>query len=275
MEKGRTRFFGDPAPIQKNYLVDDFRADASRYDLLGSVHVQVGAAPGDEIKETAWLEKSAKAHGLPNAVVAFCDLAAPNAQAILDEQQLYDRVRGIRHIVGRAQSEDALSGSHQLLSSQTWRENLASLAVRGLSFDLQLIPQQLERAAELLSAIPDLRVVVCHCASPWDQSDEGLDYWRRGLSLLAARPNTYCKISGLAMFNHQWTPDSVRPIIESCIGLFGASRCMFGSNFPVDKLHKGFIDVWQTYEAIAEQYSAAEQDALFVETARSFYRLEI
>jgi predicted TIM-barrel fold metal-dependent hydrolase len=273
MERGVVRFFGDPAPIQKNYLASDLRADTVNYELAGSVHIQVGVADGDEINESRWLDEVARNEGLPSAIVGFCDLSSSDAQQILDSQSAIERVRGIRHIVGRSATEDAATGSDGLLQNPVWLENLASLRDRNLSFDLQLIPQQVERMVAVLERIPDLKVALCHCGSPWDQSSDGLASWRDGLSKLAALPNVYCKISGLAMFSHQWSIDEIRPIITTCIELFGTSRCMFGSNFPVDSLHKGYDEIWQAYEVLASCYSQEEQERLFAGTAAEFYCL--
>ena len=75
--RGVTRFFGDPTPIQKDYLVADLRDDAADYELAASVHVQVGVAPGDELKETAWLQETGDDTGLPSAIVAYCELDSP------------------------------------------------------------------------------------------------------------------------------------------------------------------------------------------------------
>ena len=118
---------------------------------------------------------------------------------------------------------------------------------------------------------PDTPVALCHCGSPWDQTPAGLDSWRSGLRLLASLPNVYCKISGLGMFNHDWTTEDIRPIVESCIEIFGPQRSMFGSNFPVDKLHATYDRVWGSFEEIAAGLSEGDQARLFGETARAFY----
>jgi predicted TIM-barrel fold metal-dependent hydrolase len=272
-ETGVVRFFGDPAPIQRNYLADELRQDASDYRLDASVHVQVGVASGDEVKESEWLNQAAGGSGLPTALVAFCDLVAENAQQVLDQQQAIGRVRGIRHIVGRSSAEDANTGSDSLLDNQAWIENLSSLRERDLSFDLQLIPQQVDKVAAVLETIPGLRVALCHCGSPWDQSPSGLESWRTGLQRLARNPDVYCKISGLSMFNHDWSVDDLRPIIDSCIEIFGADRCMFGSNYPVDKLHKTWSEIWGAYECITASSSATEQARMFAGTAAEFYTI--
>jgi predicted TIM-barrel fold metal-dependent hydrolase len=273
MQKGVVRFFGDPAPIQRNYLADELQSDASNYDLAASVHIQVGVADGDEVKESQWLTTTAKQCELPSAIVAFCDLSADNANYVLTQQAAFDRVRGIRQIVGRSADEDAQSGSGGLLADAQWIRNLHLLREMNLSFDLQLIPQQVDRMAAILRDLPGLRVALCHCGSPWDQSASGLRSWREGLSSLAELPDVFCKISGLSMFSHSWTIADVRPIIEACIDAFGPERCMFGSNFPVDKLHKTYDEIWQSYELVASQYSDAEQRRLFSATAESFYGL--
>jgi predicted TIM-barrel fold metal-dependent hydrolase len=271
MAKGVERFFGDPEPIQKNYLVDDLRNDACNYDLAASVHIQVGVSPGDEVKETVWLQDVSEREGLPSAIVAYCDLEKEDAPASIAQHLKHSRVRGIRQIIGRSEAEDAVTGSGTLIELPLWREHLELLGEIGLSFDLQLVPGQVSRVAQVLAEAPDTPIALCHCGSPWDQTAAGLDAWREGLRLLASLPNVYCKISGLGMFNHNWEVDDIRPIVESCIDIFGARRSMFGSNFPVDKLHASYDKVWAAYEEIVAALDEADQARLFGGTAREFY----
>lgn len=274
MARGVTRFFGDPTPIQKDYLVADLRDDATDYELAASVHVQVGVAPGEELNETAWLQKTGDETGLPSAIVAFCELDSPDAPQLLGAQLGFSRLRGMRQIIGRSDAEDAVTGSGALVDDPLWRENLALLGELGLSFDLQLTPGQVTRVAEALANAPDTDVALCHCGSPWDQTKSGIESWKEGLRLLASLPNVYCKISGVGMFDHNWTSDSIRPIVESCIEIFGAERSMFGSNFPVDKLHASYSRLWRAFEEISAGLGAREQQLLFGDTARNFYRID-
>lgn len=274
MARGVERFFGDPTPIQKNYLVDDLRKDAGSYSLDASVHIQVGVAPGYEVRETEWLQQAGDEEGLPSAIVAYCDLDSEDAQRVIAAHLQHDRVRGIRQIVGRSDKEDAATGSGQLVDDSVWRDNLAMLGELGLSFDLQLTPGQVVRVAEVLADVEDTQVALCHCGSPWDQSPAGLDAWRDGLRLLASLPNVYCKISGLGMFNHEWNVDDIRPIVESCIEIFGPGRSMFGSNFPVDKLHASYDEVWGAFENIVAGLGENDQARLFGGTARAFYGID-
>lgn len=273
MARGVRRFFGDPTPIQRNYLVADLRDDARDYQLVGSVHVQVGVAEGEEIRETAWLETTAARDGLPSAIVGFCDLTRDDVSDVLDAHAAHSRFRGIRQIIGRSADEDARTGSGQLIDDARWSRGLRELAGRGMSFDLQLVPEQMPRVAELFAQLPELDVALCHCGSPWDQSRAGLRAWRHGLERLASLPRMRCKLSGLGMFDHDWTTASIRPVIETCIEVFGPGRCMFGSNFPVDKLHRGYSDVWRAFEDIVAPLREPDRDRLFAGTAIDFYRL--
>ena len=276
MARGVQRFFGDPTPIQKNYLVADLLSESSVWVPKKSVHIQVGVDTADNLNESRWLQTLADTSpnkGFPHAIVAFCDLSAANAAEQLEAQSGFANVRGIRHIVGRHAEEDKLSGSDKLLSNPRWIENLARLPELGLSFDLQLIPPQLDKAYSVLKDIPDLKVALCHCGSPWDQTAAGLKAWRAGLSRLAQLPNMYCKISGLSMFNQHWTTEDLRPLILSCIDIFGPSRCMFGSNFPVDKLHSSYERIWDVYNMITADFSQTERANLFQHNAEQFYSM--
>lgn len=75
------------------------------------------------------------------------------------------------------------------------------------------------------------------------------------------------------MFDHDWSVDSIRSIVESCIDIFGAERCMFGSNFPVDKLRASYSQVWGAYEKITAGLDCPAQQKLFADNARNFYRI--
>ena len=271
MARGQRRFFGDPAPIQRNYRVEDLKADIGTLPVVDSVHIQVGAS--DALAETRWVQRTAEQAGLPGAMVAFCDLAAPDAAETLDALMAFDRVRGVRQIVGRSRLEGD-PPENDLLDNPAWRAGLGRLVERGLSFELQLIPSQLARAGEVLAALPALDVALCHAGSPGDAGAEGFDDWRRGIQALAALPNVWCKLSGFAMFDHAWTVESIRPYVMACISAFGPERCMFGSNFPVDRLYSSYRETWMAYLQLIADFSEDERDRMLYGNAQRFYKLE-
>ncbi len=278
MERGKRRFFGDPTPIQRDYRAEDLRADAAGLTLRASVHVQVGAAPGQSLAETDWLEAEADRAGLPHAIVAFCDLAAPDAARELEAQAARPRVRGVRQIIGRSAEEDRRTGSGGLLADAAWRGNLRRLAGLGLSFDLQANPWQLADCAAVFAAVPELPVALVHCGSPWGfpwaQDPASALLWRDGIRRLAALPRAHAKISGLAMFNNGWTADDARRVIDAMVEAIGPDRLMVGSNFPVDGLHKGYRAIMESYAGILAGLLGRDAlPALFADNAARFYRL--
>ncbi len=226
MERGVVRFFGDPTPIQHDYLVGDFLDDIDNLPVTSSVHIQVGADSSDSIAETRWLQSEAQQTplGIPNAIVAFCDLADEDTDNILDAQAESGNLRGIRQIVGRSPAEDAKSGSGALLDNPIWIDNLARLPSRHLSFDLQLVPEQLPAISKILARIPNLRVALCHCGSPHDQSEDGLASWRNGLARLAELPNVSCMLSGFSMFEQNWDAERVRKTALTAIDMHAPYR---------------------------------------------------
>ncbi|MBO9465652.1 amidohydrolase family protein [Tropicibacter sp. R15_0] len=269
MAKGVERFFGNPSPIQRDYLLGDFRADAAAHGVLASVHIQVGAADG--LAEAKWVQSVADTTpDWPMAQVVFCDLTAPDLDAQLDAFQTLSTVRGVRQIVGRAPGEDALTGTNDLLDNPRFLDGLRLVGQRNLSFDLQLIPELMDQTAHVLEQAPDTKIALCHAGSPHDRTREGLVDWSTKLHSLSALPQVTCKLSGLGMFQHNWTVDDVRPIIETCLDQFGPDRCMFGSNFPVDSLYSDYATVFHAHRAIVPQEM---HNMVFEDTASTFYEL--
>ena len=161
MAEGVERFFGNPAPIQRDYLVDEFRAEASAAGVAASVHIQVGAEDG--LAEARWVQAVAEANaGWPAAQVVFCDLTADDLTARLDAFGALSTVRGVRQIVGRAPGEDAVTGTNALLDDPRFLEGLRAAGRRGLSFDLQLIPELMDKTARVLAEAPGTPVALCH-----------------------------------------------------------------------------------------------------------------
>jgi predicted TIM-barrel fold metal-dependent hydrolase len=269
MARGVERFFGDPAPIQRNYLINEFRAEAAGEGISASVHIQVGAE--DSMSEARWVQSVADASpDWPLRQVVFVDLTAPDLDAHLDAFQELPSVVGVRQIVGRALGEDAETGTNTLLDNPAFVAGLQNAGERGLSFDLQLIPELMGKTAELLAQAPDTAVALCHAGSPHDRSSDGLARWTGELAALSDLPQVRCKLSGLGMFDHDWVSESFRPIVETCLDQFSPNRVMFGSNFPVDKLYSDYATLMQAFRDIVPREM---HQAVFNNTAVDFYSM--
>jgi predicted TIM-barrel fold metal-dependent hydrolase len=267
--KGVVRFFGDPTPIQRNYLLTEFRENAGAEGFRASVHIQVGAT--DPVGEAEWIDSIAQANpDWPLVQVVYCDLTSKSLGKELDLIQKISSVRGVRQIVGRSSDEDTKSGTNDLLISSAFRDGLVELGKRNLSFDLQLTPALIVQASKVMSSAPDTKIVLCHAGSPSDRSEQGLERWSKDLRLLSSMSNIFCKLSGLGMFDHNWTPGSIAPIVNECVQQFGPSRCMFGSNFPVDSLYSDYSFLMQAYRSIVPKL---DFDMIFGKTAEKFYNI--
>ena len=269
-------FVGDASELKHDYLIADLLRDAGPVEVLKLVHVDANHDPADPVEETRWLQHVAdnEGHGLPNAIVAGADLSADNVQEVLEGHAVFANTRGIRQILNvHANPLYDYVGRHYMREPQ-WRKNFALLKRYSMSFDLQLYPSQMKEAAELAQEHPDTQFIVNHAGMFVDRSSvEGFRAWRDGLRALAACPNAAVKISGLAMFDHQWSIESFRPYVLETIDTFGCERAMFASNFPVDRLFATYEGLWTAYASIVEDLSDTEKDALFKSNAERIYRI--
>jgi predicted TIM-barrel fold metal-dependent hydrolase len=271
------RMYGDYAAIRKDYLLDDFKADIGSLPVVASVHVQAEHDHTDPLRETRWLQSVADAPGsggFPQAIVGFEDLTGPPEQvaARLQAHAQSRNLRGIRQMVHQC-LVPAMGLPTDYLADQQWRANVGLLARHQLSFDLQILPPQAEAAARLAAQHPDLAFVLVHTGQPRDQSATGFEAWRDALRRLALLPNVSIKLSGFGMFDVDWTVASLKRLVLAAVDCFGPSRCMFASNFPVDKLMRSYAALWQAYDEITASFSADERAALFHDTAARIYRI--
>jgi L-fuconolactonase len=207
------------------------------------------------------------------------------------------RFRGVRHSAGWDAS-DTIGNSRSdmrphLYAQPEFRAGLARLAALGLSFDAWLYHPQLRDVVELARAAPDATIIMGHVGGvlgygPYaGKTDEVFAAWKGAMTELAACPNVVVKLGGmmrrLAAFDYGAVPIPPsserlagywRPYMTTCIELFGADRCMFESNFPVEKVGSGYAVLWNAFKRIAADASADERRALFSGSARRVYRLD-
>lgn len=266
--------YGDYSVLRRNYGPQDYRRDAGGFTLVGTVHCEAEWDPADPVGETRWLEEVAAEHGLPSACIAQAWLDRADVADVLAAQARSALVRGIRHKPRAALSPDrSRRGGVGSMDDPAWRRGYALLERHGLSFDLQTPWWHLDAAASLAADFPRTTVILNHTGLPADRSPEGLAGWRRALEQVARCPNVALKISGLGRPGLPWTLDANGPIIRDAIAIFGADRCMFASNFPVDSLCGSFGDIFAGFAAAVSDRSDQDQAALFCGSARRIYRL--
>jgi len=207
------------------------------------------------------------------------------------------RFRGVRHSAAWDASEvignsRTAPGPH-LLRQADFRSGLRRLTSLGLSFNAWAFHPQLADVIDLARAFPTANIIMGHVGAPLGygpyagKREEVLASWKTGVTGLAQCDNVVMKLGGMMMrtaaydYRTQPRPPSSAelaalwgPYIETCIERFGPSRCMFESNFPVEKMGIGWVALWNAFKRIASGASADEKRALFNGTARRIYRLD-
>lgn len=290
------------------YQLPELRRDqASGHNITATVFIEClanyrpdGPEHLRQVGETAYvaaLAAQSRVDGGPPiaAIIGHIDLTRPDtvdaavAAHLEAGQGLF---RGIRHA---ASFDPAIGPGHHnapagLYRDAGFRRGFAAYARHGLSFDAWLYHPQLPDLADLAAAFPDTTIIVDHFGGPLGAgaSDHAATFaaWRTNLAAVARCPNTVVKLGGLAMpvngfpFHRAARPPTSDDVVaaqadwyHAAIDLFGPDRCMFESNFPVDRQSLAYGTYWNAVQKIAARYTDAEQAAMFGGTAARVYAI--
>ncbi|MEE4200131.1 amidohydrolase family protein [Erythrobacter sp.] len=234
------------------------------------------------------------------AIVGHADLMAGAAAGeVLDAlaEAAPGRFRGIRHAAAWDADPEVLGAPFdhppERYLDPTFREGFAELGKRGMSFDAWILEPQIPDVIDLARAFPDQPICLDHCGTPLSNAsydgrlEERFDIWRESIGELATCENVVVKLGGLAMHNCAMPPEGPaagyasealagmwRPYIETCIDAFGTRRCMFESNYPVDRWGASYPVLWNAFKRITAGASADEKADLYAANAARFYAIE-
>ena len=300
---------------QGRYMAEELFADlASGHRVVATVFMQAGwvhrrsgpeaARPAGEteaVNAVAVLSATG-AYGPARAcagIVGWADLRQPDLDAVLDQHVAAGgaRFRGIRQIAAEEASVAhtyAMPLIPGLLRDADFKRGLRRLGERGFSFDSWNFHTQLPDLLDAARAAPGTQIVIDHVGGPlgcgdWrSRHDEVLADWAKSMRALAECRNVHVKLGGLGMpvsgfdYHEAVSPPGSeqvardwRPFIEPCIEWFGADRCLFESNFPVDKGMVGYRVLWNAFKRLTAGASSDEKRDLFHDTAQHVYRLRL
>lgn len=270
------------------------------YRTSGPAHL----APVGETEKVAQLSREARETGcatrVAEGIVAFADLTlGERLEEVLDahEQQAGGALRGIRHSVSRDEHfpdgivlRPAPAG---MLADPCYRAGLRRVAERNLVYDAMLYHPQLPELVEMAHELPELSIVLDHIGCILGigvyegREDELFARWRADMRELAQCANVKVKVGGFGMIlcGARWHEEPMPPssadlaaawrrYVETCIELFGADRCMFESNFPVDKAMYSYRTLWNAFKRLTQDCSVDERRNLFARTAQRTYALD-
>jgi predicted TIM-barrel fold metal-dependent hydrolase len=267
-------FLGNYEFIRKNYLPIDYLNDSKEHNVIGTIHCEAEWDRNDQVGETRWLENLSKKNKFPNAIVAHAWFHKKNSEEVIAKQASFDMVKGIRSkpITKLTPNSDDLTGEGSM-QDINWRNGLKLLEKYNLNYDLRIPNWHLEEAIEIVRLIPNTKVIINHAGFPWDRTEQGMEYWRKGIKLMSFEPNTFIKLSEFGVKDKDWNYPQNEQIIKELIDLFSPQRCMFASNFPVSKIKISFKDLYNNYKKIVKSFSSDEKKWLFAKTASEVYNL--
>jgi predicted TIM-barrel fold metal-dependent hydrolase len=304
-----------PEPLAyQEYLLPELAADInSGHNVRSTVFIEVRAeyrTDGPEemrpVGEVEFVQKIADesatgVHGPGRAAAAIIGKAdlklGEGVRPILEALQAAspNRFRGVRHSVGWDPNTEVLDREIQgVLGSDGYRAGARIMAQMGLVLENSLYFPQLDELADFANAVPDLTIVLNHVGGllrvgPYaNRDDEVLAEWRKGVATAAKCPNIIMKLGGVgqARYGYDWAGRDVpvgseelagtlAPLMNHCIEQFGADRCMFESNFPVDKISYSYNVIFNAFKRLSQGYSASERAAMFHDTAKRVYSIDV
>ena len=259
--------------LNNNYLLENFLEDSKILNLFKVVHVEANINIQNNINETRWLQSIAdnNVKGIPNGIIGFIDLTKDYVEDHLYQHMQFSNFRGIRQILRYEKNND-----FNLLENEKWINNLKLLEKNKLLFDLLIYYHQFKQAAKVITKYPYLQFIINHALGPQNINSKNFDSWKEAIDALSLFENVSIKLSGFSeRITSDWNNIDIKPFIDYSIEKFSVERCMFGTNFPVDKAFspKQYSDYWIAYQNITSHLTTEEKDNLFFKNAEKFYKI--
>jgi predicted TIM-barrel fold metal-dependent hydrolase len=269
------RIFGPYESIRADYLAQDYVAEATACGITSAVYVQANWPLDRSLDEIRWLRDVHAETGWPMAFIGSADLFDPGAADVLRQQAaISPLVRGTRlQLHWHEHPPFRFASAPDRMHDPVFRRNIATLADLGWLFELQVFAPQMADAARFVADFPDIPFVLVHAGMLESSEPAAVQAWRRGLRLLAEQPNVLVKLTGQGTFVHRVDQDLIDMVAGTCLDLFGSRRCMWGTNFPIEKIWTELPPLVAAWRQALSGQSPQVQADVFAATARRVYSL--
>ena len=272
----RPMIFGDDwSGMKQEYSIEQFIADSAPHNVTQSVHVQANFDMSRPADETKGLQGFADRHGFPHGIVAYADLTDSAIEDTLASHLEYANTRGIRQQVYYHPENEywRFVDRPDFCLSNAFRRGLSALAEHGLTFDFQGFAPQFKNLAELASAHSGVRFCLVHGGMLTGLDAATVTEWREALKALVPLDNVFIKVSGLNTFTRALDEPTMSHVTNTCLDMFGADRCFYGSNFPVERMWTSLEAYTAAQKRVLAERSEVENRKFFHDTAKAFYRI--
>jgi L-fuconolactonase len=253
----------DMEVIQRNFLPEDLRPILSENKIDGSIIVQSDQSKEENIFQLA----NALQHDFVKGVVGWVDLQAENLHENLEYYKEFKKLKGFRHVLQGERQRD-------FMLRPNFKRGIGKLREFGYTYDILIFPDQLAYTIDFVKAFPDQPFVLDHIAKPYIK-DKKIEGWKKDIETLAAFENVYCKVSGMVTEAHwkDWTKEDFLPYLDVISESFGATRLMYGSDWPVCLVAASYQEVFELANHYFSTFSSHEQELIFGNNAIRFYNL--
>lgn len=265
LERGANDWITDDIwQIKRDYTPDHLRDYLKHLGIDKTILVEASAEHG----ENDFMASKAAEAGFVGGIVGWVDLNAPDARARLDALHSRPIFKGVRPATSMDQAD-------QPSLTDMFVQNATYLREIGLCMDAMALPHLIPFFTALAQAVPELPMLIDHCAKPCiGVGKEAGDKWRGDMAAFATLPNTYCKLSGITQeFGPGWTVAQLQPIFDHIFTHFGADRIMWGSDWPVLEMSASYTQWFDAMQQLISACSETEKAAILGNTAASFYKL--
>ena len=248
--------------IQKDFLPEDLHPILKANGIDGCIAVQADQSE----EETLFLLALAEQHSFIKGVVGWVDLRAAHVEERLELFSRNSLFKGVRHIV---QAE-----SDSFVLQEVFQKGISKLDKFGLTYDILVLPNQLENARKLVETFPNQKFVLDHIGKPYIR-DKKIENWENNIKELAKFENISCKLSGFVTEADwgNWEAENFKDYFDIVFEAFGTDRILFGSDWPVCQLAAEYEEVVQAVTNYIVNLSTNEQKRVFGENAVEFYNL--
>lgn len=253
--------------LNRDFLYEEYAQQALRVGITRALHMEVDVAASDIESETTNVAKlSAREGSLIAGAISSCRPEDEGFAAFLERQLANPLVKGFRRVLHVMPDE--------LSAQPLFRENLKKLGGTGLSFDLCVLPKQIEKAIALADLAPDVQFILDHCGVP-DIKGDAFKPWQAGITEVAKRANVTAKISGVVAYAdaQTWNVATLAPYVNHIIASFGFDRLVWGSDWPVCTLGGGLATWVSATHALIAGCSDNERAKLFSQNAQRIWKL--
>ncbi len=264
--------YGDYSAICKPFMPPDYDEAAKEWQVVATVTMEGEWNPVDPVGELRWMHELRESSGRPQAHAAQIWLDRDDVSTVLEQTATFSFVRSLRQ---KPRVHDKPGQGLSSMNEPAFVDGFKQLSKYGLHFELQTPWWHLPEALDLARKDENTMLIINHTGLPGDRTPESLSGWEAALRELAVLPQARLKISGLGEPDSAFTLDANRDVILKAIDIFGADRCMFASNFPVDSLFVDFNSLYSTFDKITADFTDTERDQLFCSNAADVYRVAL